>query len=191
LPFTPYTPFWIQIYLSPIRPNSVLKISSHPVPRGRHLGFEMSRTIWLALFCLIGLGPAIAIMVGAPASLVVEQHQSEMKPAFVPNESAKSDRLELPNARAVTEITVPATKLMPADTPSTSLETVKKVEDRHWQNASAKIISSSPRRHTKSKESNQSAGKYPPNERAEVWHCRQDAVGSLLRSLNLSPRCHL
>jgi len=149
--------------------------------------------MWLAFFGLIGLGPAIAIIVAAPASLVVEraQHQSEMKPAFALNESAKSDRLELPNAGAVAEITVPATKLMPADTQSASLETVKKVEDRHWQNASAKIISSSPRRHTKSKESNQSAGKYPPNERAEVWHCRQDAVGSLLRSLDLSPRCHL
>ena len=156
------------------------------------MGSRMSRTMWLAFFGLIGLGPAIAIMVAAPASLVVEraQHQSEMKPAFALNESAKSDWLELPNAGAVIEITVPATKLMPADTPSTNPETVKKVEDRHWQNASAKIISS-PRRHTKSKESNQSAGKYPPNERAEVWHCRQDAVGSLLRSLDLSPRCHL
>src|ERR1700730_1839587 len=62
----------------------------------------------------------------------------------------------------------------------------------HWQNANAKIISvASPRRHSKSKESKQSAGKYPPNERAEVWHCRQDAVGSLLRSLDLSPRCNL
>jgi hypothetical protein len=149
--------------------------------------------MWPAVFCLIGLGPAIAIMVAAPASLVVEraQHQSEMKPAFALNDSAKSDRLELPNARAETEVIMPATKLMPANTPSTSPETVKKVEDRHWQNASAKIISASPRRHTKSKESKQSAGKYPPNERAEVWHCRQDAVGSLLRSLDLSPRCHL
>jgi hypothetical protein len=153
----------------------------------------MFRTIWLALFCLIGLGPAIAIMVAAPASLVVEraQHQNEMKPAFALNNSAKSDRLELPNAHAESEIIVPATKLMPADTPSNSPETVKKVADRPWQNASAKIISAPPRRHTKSKESKQSAGKYPPNERAEVWHCRQDAVGSLLRSLDLSPRCHL
>jgi hypothetical protein len=149
--------------------------------------------MWLAVFCLIGLGPAIAIMVAAPASLVVEraQDQNEMKPAFAPNESAKSDRLELPNARAVTEVNMPATKLMPADTPSTGPETVKKVADRHWQNASAKIISAPPRRHIKSKETKQSAGKYPPNERAEVWHCRRDAVGSLLRSLDLSPRCHL
>jgi hypothetical protein len=58
--------------------------------------------MWLAVFCLIGLGPAIAIMVAAPASLVVEraQQQSEMKPAFALNESAKFDRLELPNAHA-------------------------------------------------------------------------------------------
>src|SRR6266480_5553072 len=185
-------PFWSHIYLSPIRPNSVLKISFHPVPHSRHiLGSRMSR-IWLALFCLIGLGPAIAIMVAAPASLVVEraQHQSQMNPAFALNDSAKSDRLELPNARAETDIIVPATKLMPADT-STSPKAVKKVDDGHWQNANAKTMSPSPRRHTKSKVSMQSAGKYPSNERAEVWHCRQDAMGSLLRSLDLSPRCHL
>jgi hypothetical protein len=151
--------------------------------------------MWLALFCLIGLGPAIAIKVAAPpASLVVDraQHQSKIEPAFALNDSAKSDRLELPNARAETEIIVPATKLMPAAIPTTSPETVKKVVDRHWQNANAKSISvASPRRHIASKELKQSTGKYPPNERAEVWHCRQDAVGSLLRSLDLSPRCNL
>jgi len=155
----------------------------------------MSRTMWPVLFCLVGLGPAIAIKVAAPpASLVVEpaQHHSKTEPVFALNEPAKSDRLELPNARAETEIIVPAAKTMPTEIPSSSPETIKKVVDRHWQNANAKIISvASPRRHSKSKESKQSAGKYPPNERAEVWHCRQDAVGSLLRSLDLSPRCNL
>ena len=155
----------------------------------------MSRTMWLALFCLVGLGPAIAIMVAAPpASLVVEpaQHQSKTEPAFALNEPAKSDRLELPNARAETEIIGPAAKTMPTEISSSSPETIKKTEDRHWRNANARIISvASPRRHSKSKELKQSAGKYPPNERAEVWHCRQDAVGSFLRSLDLSPRCNL
>ena len=155
----------------------------------------MSRKVWLALFCLIGLAPAIAIKVAAPpASLVVEpaRDQSKTERAFAPNESAKSDRLELPNARAETEIIAPAAKPMPAETPSASPETVKKVADQHWQNANAKITpAASPPRRTKSKESKQSAGKNPTNERAEVWHCRQDAVGSLLRSLDLSPRCNL
>src|SRR5258706_14612825 len=101
----------------------------------------MSRTMWLALFCLIGLGPAIAIKVAAPlASLVVEpaQDQSKIEPAAAPNESAKSDRLELPNARAEAEIIVPPTNLMPADTPSTNPETVKEVADRPWQDANAR-----------------------------------------------------
>jgi len=117
---------------------------------------------------------------------------SKAEPAFALNESAKSDRLELPNARAEPEIIVPAAKPTPAETPSTSQETVKKATDRHWQNANASIIPVvPPRRPTKSKEPKQSAGKSLPNERAEVWHCRQDAVGSLLRSLDLSPRCNL
>ena len=80
----------------------------------------MSRTMWVAVFCLVGLGLAIAIKVAAPpASLVVEpaQDQSKIEPAFALNESAKSDRLELPNARAEPGIIVPAAKLMPAETP--------------------------------------------------------------------------
>jgi hypothetical protein len=165
----------------------------------------LSKTMWLALFCLVGLGPVIAIKVAAPpAFLVVEpaRDQSKMEPAFALNESAKSDRLELPSARAESEIIVPAARPAPAETPSTSPETVKKVADQHWQNANASIIPvASPRRHTKSqefkskefksKESKQSAVKPPPSERAEAWHCRQDAVGSVLRSLDLSPRCNL
>src|SRR6195256_2399426 len=117
----------------------------------------MSRTMWLALFCLVGLAPAIAIKIAAPpASLVVEpaQDHSKVERAFALNESAKSDRLELPNARAETEIIVPAAKPMPAEIPSTSPATVKKVADQHWRNANAKIIpAASPPRRPKSKES--------------------------------------
>src|ERR1700731_4496323 len=124
--------------------------------------------MWLALFCLVGLAPAIAIKVAAPlASLVVEpaQGHGKIEAGFALKESAKSDRLELPNARTETEIIVPAAKPMPVETPSTSPETVKKVADQHWQNANPKIIPvASPPRRTKSKELKQSAGKYPPTE---------------------------
>jgi hypothetical protein len=171
--------------------------------------------MWLALFCMIGLGPAIAIKVAAlAAALVVEpaQDQSKIEPAFAPNELAKADRLERPDTPAKTEFVVSVTKPMPAESPSTSAETVEKVNTDHavvhqapifkgglgrpaeqnWQNANAKISSvESPRRHTKSNELIQSTGKHPPNKTAEVWHCRQDAMGSLLRSLDLSPRCNL
>jgi hypothetical protein len=49
----------------------------------------------------------------------------------------------------------------------------------------------SPPRRAKSKESKESAGQDPPKPRADAWHCRQDAMGGLLRSLDLSPRCNM
>jgi len=153
----------------------------------------MTRTMWLALFCLVGLGAAVAIKaLTPPAALVVEPalDQSKTEPASAPNELAKSERLELPNTRVETEDIVPPTKTMPTETPSAGRETIKKVADRHWQDANARTTSvASPRRHTK--ESKKSAGTPPSNARAEIWHCRQDAMGSLLRSLDLSPRCDL
>ena len=196
------------------------------------------KTMWLTLFCLVGLGPVVAIKVAAPsASSVVgpaqnqsAATQSRIELAFAPNETAKSDRLELPRARAEPEIIVPAANATPAETPShgaeapstnavrsptsvetassTSVETassdsaetsstgvetpIKKAPDRHWRDANARLLPVAPaHRHTKSKEPKPSAANQPPSERAEAWHCRQDAMGSLLRSLDLSPRCNL
>jgi len=160
----------------------------------------LSKTMWLAVFCLVGLGPVIAIKVAVPrASLVVEpaQDQSRMEPPFAVNEATKSDRLELPDTRAEPGIIVLAAKPPPAEPPSTRPETVspepvKKTADRHWLDANASLIPvAPPRRHPKSKESKPGAGQSAPSKRAEVWHCRQDAVGGLLRSLDLSPRCNL
>lgn len=183
----------------------------------------MPKTMWLILFCLVGLAPVVAIKVAAPsASSVVgpapnrsKPDQSKIELAFAPNEKAKSDRLELPRARAEPEIIVPAAQPAPAEVPSPSAETpstnavtsstsvetasstsvettVKKAADRHWQDANARLVPVAPaHQHTKSKEPKPSAASQPPSERAEAWHCRQDAMGSLLRSLDLSPRCNL
>jgi hypothetical protein len=155
----------------------------------------MTRTMWFALFCLVGLGAAVAMKAATPPAALVDESaldQSKTEPASVPNELAKSDRLELPNTRVGTENIVPPTKTMPTETPSTGRETIKKVANWHWQDANPRTISvGSPQRHTKSKEAKKSTGTSPSNTRAEVWHCRQDAMGSLLRSLDLSPRCDL
>ena len=163
----------------------------------------MSRTIWFALFCLIGLGAAIAIKAATPPAEQA-QHQGKMEPAFALNESAKSDRLELADTPGETGIVVPATgtrpvetpsvvpETRPVETPSASPETTRKIASKHWQDANARIAPvAPPRRHTKSKESKKTVGEYPVSAKAEVWHCRQDAMGSLLRSLDLSPRCNL
>jgi hypothetical protein len=177
--------------------------------------------MWLALFCMVGLGPAIAIKVAAlPAALVVKpaQDQSRIEPALAPNELAKADRLELPDTPANSDLIVPDTTPisvatpMSVQSPSTNAGTIETVNADHavvrqapvskggldrpaarkWQNANAKISPvEPPRRRTKNNESAQSTGKHPPKQTAEVWHCRQDAMGGLLRSLDLSPRCNL
>jgi hypothetical protein len=153
----------------------------------------MTRTMWIALFCLLTSSASIAIRVATPpASLFVKAapDQGKIGMASVPNESAKSDRLELPDIRAETEIT-PAAQAVPVETPSTKPETIKS-PSRHWQDANARIAPSEPpHRRNITREPKKSADSNPPKARAEVWHCRQDAVGSLMRSLDLSPRCNL
>jgi hypothetical protein len=168
----------------------------------------MSRTIWFALFCVVGLGAAMAIRTAGPlAGPVVASaaDDSNVEPAAVPNELTKSDRLSLFSARmdtapVETEASLPPAPAMtpaeiPPDVPETMAaapEPIKKVENRRWQDANAKIVpTESSRRHVKRSEPRKSAGTTVSSAKTEVWHCRRDAMGSLLRSLDLSPRCDL
>jgi hypothetical protein len=165
----------------------------------------LSRTVWLALFCLLGLAPAIAIwLAGPPASLAVvpAPDQNQPEAALASNQAAKSDRLALPSVRAArfaaseTFAAVPAAEPMPAPVAADGPETVRKAADRHWQNANASINPAAPpRRPAKARESKPGAGQSPQGKQAEkrveIWHCRQDAVGGLLRSLDLTPKCQL
>jgi hypothetical protein len=77
----------------------------------------MTRTMWIAVFCLVTLIASIAIRVATPsASSSVEAASDQRKTdmATAPNESAKSDRLELRDIRAETEI-MPAAQAEPAE----------------------------------------------------------------------------
>jgi hypothetical protein len=91
---------------------------------------------------------------------------------------------------------------MPTETPLAEPETIKKVEHRHWQDANAKIAPSekivpteSSRQHVKRNEPRKTEGATAANAKTGPktgpWHCRRDAMGSILRSLDLSPRCDL
>jgi len=191
---------------------------------GKRWDRKMTRTMWIALFCMVGLAPAIAIkVVTRPASLPVEAAPDQM--ALMPNEAAKSDRLPLHDIRAEAEV-VPGAE--PPESPPAGSETAG-IPTRHWQDANAKALpdeslprtgsgvetddnnaseaipplqfnrnrggsriapSERPHRHTIARRPIESAGNTPPKPR-EVWHCRQDATGSMLRSLDLSPRCHM
>jgi hypothetical protein len=174
----------------------------------------MTRTIWFAVFCLVGLGSAAAIKTAGPFATSVAAptaDQGDIELAAVPNELTKSDRLRLPSVRVETEASVPPA-MTPAEIPpaapetikpettkpeatkleTTKLETTKKVENRHWRDANAKIVpTEESRRHAKRNEPKKSGGTTASNAKPEPWHCRRDAMGSLLRSLDLSPRCDL
>lgn len=87
----------------------------------------MTRTMWIAVFCLVTSGASIAIRVVSPsASLFAETtpHQSRIETGPIPNEAAKSDRLELPSIRADTE-TMPAAPAVPVENPSGKPETIQ------------------------------------------------------------------
>jgi hypothetical protein len=167
----------------------------------------MSRTIWFALFCVVGLGAAVAIRTAGPFATpaAATADENNIEPAAVPNELTKSDRLPLPSAHASALVEAeasppPEPAMTPAETPpevpdtiaATTPEPIKKVESRRWQDANAKIVpTESSRRHVKKSEPRKSAGTTVSSAKTEVWHCRRDAMGSLLRSLDLSPRCDL
>jgi hypothetical protein len=161
----------------------------------------LSRTVWLALLCWLGLAPAIAVRLVAPpaaSAVAPAPDRSQTEPASGPNRAAKSDRLALPRTRAEsfaapeTLSAVPAAQPMPAPVAPRGAETAGKAADRHWQNANARLAPAPPpRRPAKARESKPGAGQAPPGKRAEAWHCRQDAVGGLLRTLDLSPKCQL
>jgi hypothetical protein len=162
----------------------------------------MTRTIWFAVFCLVGLGAVAAIKTATPsAGSAVEStaDQSNIELAAVPNELTKSDRLPLPSLPLInapeesveTEASA-APAMMPAETPPAEAEPIKKVEHRHWQDANAKIVpTESSRQHVKRSEPRKIEGATAANAKTGPWHCRRDAMGSILRSLDLSPRCDL
>jgi hypothetical protein len=154
--------------------------------------------MWLALFCLVGLGAVLAIKLApSPAASVAgpAPDQRTTAPAFALNESAKSDRLQLPDARTENGIVVPSAQTTAAAPASAGPATISKVAEPHWEDANAMVAL--PHHDPKARPSKKIVGKSASTEktssteRPEAWHCRQDAVGGLLRSLNLSPRCNL
>jgi hypothetical protein len=152
----------------------------------------MTRTMWIALFCLVTSGTAIAIRVAAPASFSVGSvpQPGKIETGPVANEATKSDRLELPTIRPETQI-IPASQALSVESPSSQPEAVT-IPSRDWHDANARIAPPEPpHRRPEAREPKKGAASKPPAPRAEAWHCRQDAMGSLLRSLDLSPRCNL
>ncbi len=176
----------------------------------RTLRPRMLRTMWFALSCLAALGAMIAIKVAMPApQAVADTHDPNARGVtFELNTAAKSDRLPLIDIGkpADADPVAPVAPTMSAEAPSSSLDTTpstidaparktidttpKKIAHRRWQDANAKLIAESPpRRHTKARPEKTNADNNHGKRTSNVFRCRQDAFGSMLRSLDLSPRC--
>jgi hypothetical protein len=170
----------------------------------------MLRTMWFALSCLAILGAMIAIKVATPAPLAVmaTHDPTAIGIAFGPNTAAKSDRLPIADIgkSADADLAPPVAMTMSVEAPSSSLETTnkainakprktiettaKKIAHRRWQDSNAELIEDSPpRRHTKARSGKTNADNDHGKTTTNVFRCRQDAFGNLLRSLDLSPRC--
>jgi hypothetical protein len=170
----------------------------------------MLRTMWFALSCLAVLGAMIAIKVATPAppAGMATQDPTAIGIAFGLNRAAKSDRLPIADIGnpADADRIPPVATTMSVEAPSSSIEatneainatthkaidtTTKKIGRRRWQDANAKLIEDSPpRRHTKARPEKKNANNDNGKTTRNVFRCRQDAFGSLLRSLDLSPRC--
>src|SRR5260370_28031695 len=144
----------------------------------------------------------------APLAVAATHDQTAIGIAFGPNTAAKSDRLPIPDIRKPTEADpVPAVATTtPVEAPSSSLEatnkainettrktidtTPKKIAHRRWQDSNAKLIADSPpRRHANVGPEKTNADNDHGKTTSNVFRCRQDAFGNLLRSLDLSPHC--
>ena len=171
----------------------------------------MLRTICFALFCLVAMGAMIAIKTAmAPAHLAgaVTHNHATIGNAFGPNTTAKSDRLPLPDIRepaeternssvaATTQVDMPSNGLGTGEkaigeTAHKTMETVlRKTEHRRWEDSNAALIAPSPRsRRATSTPEKTNTDTASRKTTSHVFQCRQDAFGSLLRSLDLSPHC--
>ncbi len=170
----------------------------------------MLRTMWFALSCLAILGAMVAIKVttlASPAGMAAHD-QTAIGGAFELNRAAKSDRLPITDTGkpADADPVSSAATTMSVEAPSSDIEatneasnatthktidtTTKKIGRRRWQDANAKLIADSPpRRHTKARPEKKNADNDRGKTTRNVFQCRQDAFGGLLRSLDLSPRC--
>ncbi len=176
----------------------------------------MRRTMWFALSCVAVVGVIVAIRAMAPSTATAAHDQIAMIGSVESNTAAKSDRLFIPT-RVQTMDTAPVTTLVttvPMEMPPapsaitgkvinepshTADDTpTKKTGHRRWQDSNAKLIDDPPpRRQAKPKPEKTSAdysqakttSQTPSQTPRHVFQCRQDAFGSLLRTLELSPHC--
>jgi hypothetical protein len=192
-------------------PDSALRSQSIRA-YSNHAGLAVIRTVWLAVFCLIGLGAMVAIRAGTPPTppsvraspeqtSVAENFSQDIfsqdtfsRDAFSQDTLTKADKLKIAYAHdpvAVKPLML-ATKA-PDETPSQPPSPVAtpKIVSRHWHDPNAKNSGAAPPgRRTKHQEPKTTKNVERAKAPVDLRPCRRpEGFAGLLRALNLSPGC--
>ena len=170
----------------------------------------MHRNLWFALGCVAGFGALVSIKAFAVVANLPDAPRTPPGPyeSLTPNRAAKSDRSPLPDMRARTNTfvattttpvvpveTAPAPPNIPAEPARTNVDDARQtaaspVAQRRFRKLNTKLIAAAPQQRPVRKphptaEAENRTGKVIVN----TLPCRQDAMGGLLRALDLTPRC--
>ena len=108
------------------------------------MGLLPMRTVWLALFCLIGLATAVVLKLGAPPYVNADVSREPLPAAVLPPSSEgetiatgtqsdtlkKADRLEPTHTDEIRS--VKSTAIKPVETESKISNRAERIVSRHW-----------------------------------------------------------
>ena len=160
-------------------------------------GFAVTRTVGLAVLCLIGLGATVAIKAGTPTptpNFGASPEQTTVGTNFAQDTLTKADKLEVAYVRdpIAVEPVMPGTSARDETPPQPlSPPATPKIVSRHPHDPNAKKVAAvSPGRRIKGQESKKSKNVERPKLPVELRSCRRpEGIAGLLRILNLSPGC--
>src|ERR1700723_3823348 len=174
--------------------QSYLTINSHTRTMR---GLNVTRTVWLAVLCLIGLGAMVTIKAGTPPpppNAGASLDETTIARASSRDTLTKADKLEIAYVRAplvenpIMQVTKATDETPPRPLSSTA---TPKIVTRHWHDPNAKkSASASPDRSIKVQQPKNGKNVDRAKATVDLKPCRRpEGFAGLLRALNLSPGC--
>jgi hypothetical protein len=158
---------------------------------------DVTRTVWLTVLCLTGLGAMVTIKAGTPMlppNAGASLDETTIAGASSRDTLTKADKLEIAYVRAplvedpIMEVTR-AIDETPSRTPSSTA--TQKIVSRHWHDPNAKkSASASLDRSIKVQQPKNGKNSDRSKTTVDLRPCRRpEGFAGLLRALNLSPGC--
>jgi hypothetical protein len=154
------------------------------------------RTVWLAVFCLIGLAAMVGIKAGSPTpapNAGASAEQTTIATGSSHDTLTKADKLEITYVRVpiAAEPVMPATPVSDEISPQPPSLTVPKIASRHWHDHNVKKLAAvSPDRRIKIQQPKNGKNVDRAKATVDLRPCRRpEGFAGLLRALNLSPGC--